>query len=297
MTVTFERLSGVRSEVQKIRLLSRRILASSEQGEYRSAFHGSGLLFSELRDYHPGDDIKHIAWKPTARTGRVLVKSYQEERQHNVLIALDMSTSMSVGADKSSLSVAAFHAATLTHLALVNRDKAGLVTFSDSLQTTILPSQKRSQLFHVIKTLIEESEQTRPTTDLNSSLNALHQLKLRPSVIFLISDFFATAYSSSLQLLSSRHDVICVLIQSPLLFALPEAGIVEYADAETDQRFCIDTKSLRGGNTFQRALESHRRDVERICRKSGADFIEAAHDIITPLRNLMKRRSTRVTAV
>ena len=122
------------AELRRISLRTKRSLNADVIGNYRSTFRGSGLNFSELREYAPGDDIKHIDWRSSARSGKTYIKSFEEERQLTVMLAVDTSLSTLAGLGGSMLERALTFSSLLATLASVNNDLCGLMLFSDAYQ-------------------------------------------------------------------------------------------------------------------------------------------------------------------
>lgn len=205
-------------------------------GQYRSAFRGSGLVFSDLREYQPGDDVKHIHWKVTARSGHVFVKSYEEERQLTLIVALDSSNSTLCGEHTSTFKKALEFSALIALLGEDNKDKVGLCVFSNKIERFIPPAHSRGQLQRIIATLIDPPRGEKQT-DIRVPLAFLRQQIRRPAILFLVSDFYSPPYERELQTVARRHDVVCVLLDDTVEKAFPNAGIVEFADAETGERF------------------------------------------------------------
>ena len=126
-----ELLKKVRRIEIKTRGLSQNIFA----GEYHSAFKGRGMMFSEVREYQYGDDIRDIDWNVTARHNKPYIKVYQEERELTVMLLIDMSGSGAFGAVGSQKrDIIAEIAATLAFSAIQNNDKIGAIFFTDRIE-------------------------------------------------------------------------------------------------------------------------------------------------------------------
>src|SRR5262245_32060344 len=125
---------GFLAEIRRLQIQMRRISQESAAGQYRSAFRGSGMEFEEVREYVPGDEIRRIDWKVTARHGKAYVKSYREERELHVVIAMDVSPSTWTGT-RSSLrrEVLLRTTAALASVAIMNGDKVGFLTFAETV--------------------------------------------------------------------------------------------------------------------------------------------------------------------
>ena len=147
------------TELKRITLRSRRLVTGDLLGQYRSAFRGTGLVYTDIRAYQPGDDVKHIHWKATARTGTVFVKSYEEDRQLRVLLAVDTSASMRAPQSTEAFAKALEFTALVGALTLRGNDQLGLLRFGESVEGYLPPKSGRKR-----HSLID-----RKSTRLNSS--------------------------------------------------------------------------------------------------------------------------------
>ena len=196
-----------------------------------------------MREYQPGDEIRSIDWNVTARMGHPYIKKYVEERQLTVMILLDASGSSYFGTAKRLKSeLAAEISAVLAFAAIQNKDRVGLIIFTDKIEKFIPP---RKGLQHVLR-VIREALYFKPKgrgTDIAGALRYLEGVTTRRVVGFLISDFFSKDYKKSLSIANKKHDMIAVTITDPREMELPDAGLIELNDAETGRLFLIDTSN------------------------------------------------------
>ncbi len=281
-----------RLEVKKLELRSRRKINADIIGQYRSSFRGSGLLFSDLRLYEPGDDIKNIHWKVTAKTGKPYVKTFEEERQLNVLLAIDISNSTNFGIPRTNHQKALEFSALITTLTQKTQDNCGLLLFGNDIVEFIKPSSKRTQFRRILSALMTQRSHDRGT-NLNGAITYLRQHLKRSSVVFLISDFYATDYADSLKTLSAKHDLIGVLLADPDYENLPRVGLVEFEDAEGAGKILLDTSNERIRTELKKTSETRRAELKRIFNEASSDLIEIKDHILTPLINLMAQRARR----
>lgn len=281
------------SEVRRIELRSRRAIDADLIGRYRSAFRGSGLLFRDLREYQPGDDIKHIHWRATARSEKVYVKSYEEDRHLTVMLLLDISRSTLFGAGKNKHDQAVEFSALIALLGQMNQDQVGVCLFADGVEEYIAPGKSRAQFQRVLLALLSHRE-LKPRTDLRGALDHVLRNQKRPAVIFLISDFLAGGYEDLLARVAVKHDLICTLVEDPLDASLPRAGLVEFVDAERGTRSILDTSSRRVQEALRRHQELRIQKLRDLCMNSGADLMRLAHNPVRALAQLMQQRSARV---
>jgi uncharacterized protein (DUF58 family) len=282
------------NELKRIQLRSRRLVTGDLLGQYRSAFRGSGLIFSDLREYQPGDDIKKIHWKATARTGTVYVKSYEEDRQLRVLLAVDTSASMRAAFGHESFAKALEFCALVGSLTQRGNDLLGLLTFADSPGVFLPPKAGPKRFSTILSTLLQNSEIPAANTNIAAALDHLAMLVRRTSIIFVLSDFECPDYTAALSKLSARHDVVLVQIQPPDSKLL-SAGLVTFRDAESGEVCVVDTTSRTVQMAWREALAKRRAHVRQIAQQSGADHIVVHESSAQPLITLMKERVKRVS--
>jgi uncharacterized protein (DUF58 family) len=280
-------------ELRRIQLRSRKLVTGDLLGQYRSAFRGSGLIFSDLREYQPGDDIKHIHWKATARTGTVFVKSFEEERQLRVMLAVDTSQSMRASWGEQSFSRAVEFCSLIGALTQRGNDMLGLTTFADTVTASLPPKAGPKLYSRILSTLLQESTRSSQTTDLARALEHLMSTLRRTSIIFILSDFECDVPKDLIARLCTRHDVVLVQFQPPES-RLISAGIVSFRDAETGQLCSVDTSSKRVQRAWAEALAKRRANLKAIAKECGADHIIVSDSPAMPLMNLMRERVRRV---
>jgi uncharacterized protein (DUF58 family) len=263
-------------------------------GQYRSAFRGSGLIFSDLREYQPGDDIKHIHWKATARTGTVFVKSYEEDRQLRVMLAVDTSSSMRAAIGQQSFSKALEFCALIGSFTQRGNDLLGLQLFADKPGIFLPPKSGSKSFSRILSSLSEEYTQSAPSTDTAAALDHISVTVKKPSIVFVVSDFECADFSDALRRLGTRHDVILAQIQ-PSLENLPRAGLVTFRDAESGEVCCVDTSSKAVQRAWGKALELRRSVTREIAKQSGADHFVITDSASRPLIQLMKERVKRIS--
>ena len=226
--------------VLRLRIRPKRPIDGAVTGEFLSVFKGRGSEFEELREYTPGDDIRTIDWKVTARAGRPFVRQYIEERELTVIVAVDLSASLRSGSgalNKDAMARAA--AASIMYATIGNNDRAGLLLFSDRVDSWTRP--KKGQGHAVF--LEERLRRARPEghgTDLRGALIRLGIVAKRRSLLFILSDFMAPDFERPLRALALRHDVIPIVFRDPLDDTLPAAGLVTIRDLETGEARLVD---------------------------------------------------------
>jgi uncharacterized protein (DUF58 family) len=211
------------SAAKALELKMERAVSSELVGQYSSAFFGSGLSFSELREYQPGDDPRFIHWPVTARFGKPYIKLFKEERELKVIIAIDTSLSMSFSGRYDK---AAQCAAMLLTIAKRNKDKAGLVLFADGVKKHIPISGSRGHFRQLLNTLTMECQFSK-RTDYEHSLDSLRKLAPNRSAIFLLSDFENDFPKKSLSDLTIKNQ-LNIIAFSPDLEDLNHENLLPY---------------------------------------------------------------------
>jgi len=280
------------TELRRVQLRSRKLVTGDLLGQYRSAFRGTGLVYSDLREYQPGDDVKHIHWKATARTGVAFVKSYDEERQLRVLLAVDISSSMLASLGFQSSAKALEFCSLVGSLTQRGNDLLGLFLFADQPISLLPPKAGPKRFSRVLSTLL--SEPPRGTnTNMAAALRHLNLTVRKPSIIFLVSDFACPSFEDALAPLAARHDVVLVQLQPPAS-ALPRAGIVSFRDAESGSIVDLDTSSRAVQAALGKALEGERTRLKDLAERFGAGHIVISDSSAQPLIQLMRERVRRV---
>ncbi|MBK9774958.1 MAG: DUF58 domain-containing protein [bacterium] len=281
--------------VRRIEIRTRRLVEEVFSGEYHSVFKGTGMEFREVREYVPGDDVRAIDWNVTARTGDPFVKLYDEERELTVMLAVDLSRSGRFGSGARLKSeVAAELCGVLAFAAIANKDKVGLVLFSDRVEKFIPPAKGRSHVLRLIRELLTFEPEGRGA-DLDAPLRLLGSVLKRKATVFLVSDFWAGDFTTSLSVLSRRHDVVAVRVRDPRESALLELGLVHWVDAETGRPLLIDTSSARVRRRLAAGAEAHDGALSKLFQSRGVDVvdIDATGSYVEPLRRFFLGREGR----
>ena len=242
------------AQVRRLTIRSRRAVEEVFAGAYRSAFRGTGLEFSEVREYVPGDDVRSIDWNVTARHGHPFVKRFEEERELTVVVALDLSGSLRFGSRSRTKREAAAEAGALVALAASrNRDKVGLLLFTDRIELYLPPSKSRARSLRIVRELVA-FEPKGTGTGFAPALAFLGRVLRRRAVVFLVSDWFADSFDKELQLLARRHEIVTVEVEDPLEESIPDRGLLLARDLETGATRMVDF----GVASARREWRSHR---------------------------------------
>ncbi|HXJ68236.1 MAG TPA: DUF58 domain-containing protein [Verrucomicrobiae bacterium] len=270
-------------KLRRIELHTRKIINSTFVGEYKSTFKGQGMEFIDVREYLPGDDVRSIDWKVTARMDKPFVKKFVEERELTVILCVDASGSGYFGTrSQFKLEQAAQVAATIAFSAVTNNDKVGLLFFTDEVERFVPPRKGKQHVLRLIRDILLFQPSRRGTNPTAALEFVMHLLKQK-AIVFLISDFLGPGCAPErvripLGIAARRHDVVAVPITDPAERELPRVGLVDLEDMETGERVTVDTSRP----ALRKRYADHMRGMEerrdRLFLQLGIDCIPLATD-------------------
>ena len=287
-------LKKVRKIEIKTRTLSHQIFA----GEYHSAFKGRGMVFSEVREYQYGDDVRNMDWNVTARLRAPYVKVFEEERELTVVLLVDVSRSRLFGTTGASRKdVIAEIAAVLAFSALINNDKVGALFFSDKVEKFIPPKKGRSHLLHIIREIIE-FEPTTDGTNISEALRYLSNAIKKRCAAFLLSDMLDVdnegnpKYEEALKVVVNRHDLSVVEVYDPRDRSLPSIGMIHIKDSETGESAWVNTSSKKMRLAYEEWFRNVEQSSDKLFMKYNVDKVSIAlgEDYVKGLIALFKNR-------
>ena len=284
------------SKVRRIEIRTKGLVNDLFGGEYHSVFKGRGMMFSEVREYQPGDDIRLIDWNVSARVGTPFVKIFEEERELTVYMVVDVSGSGQYGTvEKMKMELGTEIAAVLGFSAIKNNDKVGVLLFSNEVEKYIPPKKGKSHILRVIRELLYYKPKFRGTS-INAALDFLLKVSKRRSVVFLISDFVDSNYWTSLKMVNKKHDIIGIRLYDPSEAELPDLGLVKVMDPESEQEFWINTSRYSDRIDYKNTFNNRISELQSRCKKIKFDLISIStqEDYVEPLMDFFHRREKRV---
>lgn len=281
-------------KIRKIEIKTRGLSQNIFAGEYHSAYKGRGVIFSEVREYVPGDDVRDIDWNVTARQNKPFVKVYEEERELTVMLLVDVSGSRSFGAvGEAKMEKMAEIAATLAFSSIQNNDKVGMIMFSDKIEKFIPPKKGRKHILLLIREIINYQPENEGT-DIDQALRFLTNAIKKRTAAFLISDLIDTHdYTQSLMIASRKHDLVTLQVYDKRDCEMPNVGLVKMRDLETGETAWIDTSSKSVRKTYAKAWYDRQQWIASVMTKSGVDMTSIAtdEDFVKALLGMFRRRS------
>jgi len=259
--------------VRRIEITTRNLVNEVFAGEYHSMFKGQGLEFAEVREYQAGDNYKDIDWNVSARMGHPYIKKYEESRELNVVLAVDISASTVFGTQRALKSeYLAELAAVLAFSALSNHDKVSLLLFSDQVEIFLSPRKGKKAVLQMIREILYCQPQGKKTS-LNNALTHLSHIIKKRSIVFLLSDFWDEGYQKPLKVLVQKHDVIALQILDPAELELPSAGVIQIEDPETGRTFSIDTDSKIVRAKYRQQIQQLQERFNQVMRECRVDCV------------------------
>ena len=276
-----------------------RRLDGAIHGNYRTLFRGFGLDLAELREYQYGDDVRHIDWNVTARTGQPYVRQFHEDREVTAWFLLDLSPSLDFGSsDVRKRGVSAEFVSVLARLLTRNGNRVGAMFYGDAVDTVIPARSGRAQVLHILhRMLTRPARDVSGETDLDDFLQGAFRFIPRRSLVFVVSDFISRpGWAPALARLTRRHEVIAVRLYDPLEMELPDLGLVLIRDAETGEQLFVDTHEPGFRKRFAAAATRRENELRAGFAEAGVDVLELATDdalidSVMRFADLRKRRS------
>lgn len=265
-------------KVRKIEIKTRRLSDNVFGGEYHSAFKGHGMMFSEVRQYQFGDDVRDIDWNVTARYNEPYVKVFEEERELTLMLMVDVSGSEFFGTrDQFKNEIVTEVAATLAFSALQNNDKIGMILFSDQIELFIPPKKGKTHVLRIIRELIEFEPKSNKT-DLAQALKYLSNVMKKKAIVFVLSDFITDNYRDTLKIAAKRHDVTGFRIYDHAENQIPNLGMVQMEDSETGEVLLVNTRSKKVRNQYFKYHREREDYFVDAFTKSGAGALSCRVD-------------------
>ena len=284
ISVSLQELIGLRAQGIGLSLAAGRGSANLLSGAYRSVFRGRGMDFEEVRAYQPGDDIRRMDWRVTARSNRPHTKLFREERERPVLLCVDNGAGMHFGTRVAFKSVqAARVAALLGWAALENHDRIGSMIFSNGTSQESRPAGGKRALLHCLQQLATASASMPagdPSITLTDTLLRLRHLARHGCLVILISDFTGldSAAEQHLTALAQHNEVLAIRIFDPLEAELPPPDHYAFSDGRHIRSLWTSDTAVR--QRYHSEFQTRSEHLATLCRDHGIRWlsISTEHD-------------------
>lgn len=265
---------------------------TAQTGPYTSPFKGRGMDFDEVRAYQPGDDVRNIDWRVTARTGHPHTKLYREERERPVLLMVDLGASMRFGTRVAFKSVLAARAAALLAWSAVGHgDRIGGVIFAGNEHTEVRPVGRNHGVLRIVRALCalhaQDAQPEKHREQLGRALTRLAQITRPGSLVFLLSDFMDLDPGAETILirLKQHNDLVLGLVYDRLEAEAPLPGRYRISDGQ--RHSTLDTRDQRLVHAYSEPFRQRRQHLETLCRQHGIHFLTLPTDI--PVAESLRR--------
>jgi uncharacterized protein (DUF58 family) len=259
-------------------------IRAAQSGGYLSRVRGRGMEFAEVRSYQPGDDVRSIDWRVTARQGKPHTKLFQEERERMMLLAVDYRRPMFFATRGSFKAVQASKlAAMLAWRSLEQGDRVGAFLFSEERQCELRPQLGKAGVLNLLRQMVGDPSWQRPQHHpfepqqrLAQTLMRLRRVARPGSLILLLSDFaqWDDQVEKQLSLLSRHNDLGLIFCYDPLEQELPPAGSYRISDGEQD--LTMNTLDRLGRDNYRNHFSRHLDTIEQFCRQRRSMFLTCA---------------------
>lgn len=279
--VSLDNLLDSRQHCQRLPLFRGPVRASRQLGQQYTRLRGRGVDFDQVRSYEPGDDIRSIDWRVTARSGKVHTKVFNEERERPVFIMCEQSDRMFFGSETCMKSVMAADAASLiAWTALAHNDRVGGVVFGTECHE-VRPQRNRGAILRLFSLLLEANAALRPATraitdphsePLNLALRHSREVVKPGSILYLLCDHAAIEQLNATLLinLAAHNDLVLLPVYDRLEMQLPAGSALEFVQGDT--RVTLDTHDAGLRAAYADQFTAQQLLWQRLCRRLGCSL-------------------------
>jgi uncharacterized protein (DUF58 family) len=278
--VSVDELLRLRHLSRDLTLTTRKRSQALLEGSVRTRYRGRGMEFSEVRPYQPGDDIRTIDWRVTARVQAPYTKLFQEERERPIFVMVDQRSPMFFGSQQCFKSVFAAQVATLiAWIANNNSDRIGALLFGDRRQGDIRAKRSKHAVLDLLHQMVAFNREligpipAENGTSLLDMLTETSRIARPGSLVILLSDFhdFTAECREPLSQLAKRSDVMALHVYDVLERQLPRAGQLTVSNGS--DRLTLDLTTV--AQRFQNAFDQHQANLRQICNTTGVQYVHA----------------------
>lgn len=244
---------------------------------YQILFRGTGLEFAQLKEYVPGeDDATRIDWKATLRTGKVFIKQYEEERDLDIIVLLDVSSSMNFGTqNKIKREFAGIIAGAIVSAGIEIGDNVGFCMYSDTIKKFLEPSNDETQYYRALELIVNE-DLYGGKCNLDKVLRFILNNVKENTILFLISDFIGVGeeWEDSIKMVSSKlNDIMGIMVRDLRDEFLPKgSGNFRFRDPYTDRTLIVNLDKAK--EKYEKMAKDQSDHIKHVFRRSNAGFVK-----------------------
>lgn len=284
-------ISSIMKKVKLVEIKTRRDVDNLFAGGFHSRFKGQGLDFSEVREYVVGDDVKSIDWKVSARTNDLYIKKYHEERELNIVLAVDVSQSQFFGSNSSKKDLLAELVSLLGFSAVKDGNRVGLLTFGDKIESYIEPQKGKNHVMALTSKIFAQGKSG--SVDFELAIKHLRNVLKRRAIIIFISDYLFEIDEELIKkstILSKKHDILAIQLVDEREVSIPKSGFVKFRDIENGESFWVNTNSKKFIKAFTEKNEQREIALADYFKKTGIKNtkIKTGEDYINNLLKLFR---------
>ncbi|KQV81930.1 DUF58 domain-containing protein [Rhizobium sp. Root1220] len=300
---TTEQLVALEARARDLAFIQKAKSHQQLAGRMQSALRGRGLIFEELREYLPGDDIRSIDWRVTARTSKPVVRVYGEEKERPALILVDQRINMFFGSRRSMKSVTAAEAAMLCAWRILGSgDRVGGFVIGDDGIEEVKPHRSRNAVIALADRIAGKNGKLRADYDatpapqmLDEALRRISSTAHHDHLVIIVSDFDGHGPSTRdlLLRLASSNDVVCLLVYDPFLLELPTSGDIVVSAGGLQAELPLGRASVR--TSIDAFARNRGRELRAWQKELGMSMlpISAAEETAPQLRRLLEQSAWR----
>jgi uncharacterized protein (DUF58 family) len=279
---SLKQLMALRWSVRYLNLPKAKRASRPQSGLHHSRFRGRGMEFSEVRMYQPGDDVRSIDWRVTARRQKPHTKLFNEERERPLLIVCDQSQSQFFGSHLTFKSVrAAETAALFAWTALDHNDRVGGIVYSEKGHQEVKPSRNRKSIMRLLNGISEFNQalnitepKTEPSFHFNDALVETIRLTKPGTLLVIISDFRHINEDSEklLTKLAKHNELLMLRTSDPIEQQLPPPGF--YPVSNGNETLVIDSQSIEARKNYASWAAQQEEDLASLCIRLKAPYLD-----------------------
>jgi uncharacterized protein (DUF58 family) len=301
--VSTEQLVALEARARDLTFVQKARSHQQMAGRMQSALRGRGLIFEELREYLPGDDIRSIDWRVTARTSRPVVRIYGEEKERPAILVVDQRINMFFGSRRSMKSVTAAEAAMLCAWRILGSgDRVGGFVFGDTGISEVRPHRSRNAVIALADRIAEKNARLSAayadapaSTALDDALRQTASIARHDHLVVIVSDFdgHGAVTRDLLLQLSAANDVICLLIYDPFLLELPNSGEIVVSGGALQAELSLGRSAVRAA--IGKFATDRGNELRAWQKELGLPMlpISAAEETAPQLRKLLEQSAWR----